>query len=166
MINGTVEPTGRSSRMCSVQLPRSPDVGQLTQRDNRTIRAGWWADRNVRIYPLGSSSEDFQFSSAHPPFWRVRARSSSWGTPQKGHEDQAAGPAGGDPGHAPPTPRRNHHHAVFRHFGGHREFNPLVVLFRPFRLAKVFRFWLAFKDWKHGYREPVERLRQDLLVAL
>ena len=51
--------------------------------------------------------------------------------------------------------------AVFRHFGG-REFNPLVVLFRPFRLARVFRFWSAFKDWKHGYREPVERL----LIAL
>jgi len=56
--------------------------------------------------------------------------------------------------------------AVFRHFGGHRGFNPLVVLFRPFRLAKVFRFWSAFKGWKHGYREPVERLRQDLLIAL
>lgn len=56
--------------------------------------------------------------------------------------------------------------AVFRHFGGHRGFNPLVVLFRPFRLARVFRFWSAFKDWKRGYREPVERLRQDLLIAL
>lgn len=56
--------------------------------------------------------------------------------------------------------------AVFRHFGGAREFNPLVVLFRPVRLARVFRFWPAFKDWKHGYREPVERLRQDLLIAL
>ena len=112
------------------------------------------------------SCEGFQFSPADPPLWHVRARSTSWGTPQKGYEDQAAGPAGGDPVYAPPAPRRNHHHAVFRHFGGHREFNPLVVLFRPFRLAKVFRFWLAFKDWKHGYREPVERLRQDLLVAL
>jgi hypothetical protein len=56
--------------------------------------------------------------------------------------------------------------AVFRHFGGAREFNPLVVLFRPVRLARVFRFWPVFKDWKHGYREPVERLRQDLLIAL
>ena len=56
--------------------------------------------------------------------------------------------------------------AVFRHFGGHREFSPLVVLFRPFRFAKVFRFWSAFKDWKQGHREPVEKVRQDLLVAL
>ena len=56
--------------------------------------------------------------------------------------------------------------AVFRHFGGAREFNPLVVLFRPVRLARVFRFWSAFKDWKRGYRESVGRLRQDLLSAL
>ena len=56
--------------------------------------------------------------------------------------------------------------AVFHHFGGGREFNPLVVLFRPVRLARVFRFWSAFKDWKQGCREPVERLRQDLLIAL
>ena len=56
--------------------------------------------------------------------------------------------------------------AGLRHFGGRYGFNPLVVLFRPFRLARVFRFWSAFKDWKHGYREPVERLRQDLLITL
>jgi len=55
---------------------------------------------------------------------------------------------------------------LFRAFGGHREFNPLVVLFRPFRRAKSFRFWLPFKDWKRGYREPVERLRQELSAVL
>ena len=55
---------------------------------------------------------------------------------------------------------------VFRHFGGGREFSPLVVLFRPGRSARVFRFWLAFKDWKRGRREAVERLRQELKIAL
>jgi hypothetical protein len=55
---------------------------------------------------------------------------------------------------------------VFHSFGGSREFNPLVVFFRPFRRAKVFRFWAAFKDWKRGYREPVEALREELLSAL
>ena len=44
--------------------------------------------------------------------------------------------------------------------------NPLVVLFRPVRVAMVFRFWSAFKDWKQGNREPVEKVRQDLLNAL
>jgi len=27
-------------------------------------------------------------------------------------------------------------------------------------------FWKAFKDWKHGHAESVERLRQRLLAAL
>src|ERR1700693_3958757 len=64
-----------------------------------------------QVYTLlaWGSSENFQFSSANPPFWRVRARSSSWGTTQKGHEDQAARTAGGDPGDAAGAPRRNHH---------------------------------------------------------
>jgi hypothetical protein len=56
--------------------------------------------------------------------------------------------------------------AVFTHFGGEREYNPLVALFRPARRVRLFRFWPAFKDWKQGYRAPVERLRQDLLSAL
>jgi len=56
--------------------------------------------------------------------------------------------------------------ALFRHFGRGREFNPLVVVFRPFRRARVFRFFSAFKAWKRGYREPLERLRRDLSMAL
>jgi hypothetical protein len=55
---------------------------------------------------------------------------------------------------------------VFHHFGGAGDFNPLVVLFRPLRLARVFRFWSAFKDWKRGYKEPVERLRKELFASL
>jgi hypothetical protein len=55
---------------------------------------------------------------------------------------------------------------VFRAFGTRREFNPLVVLFRPFSRARAFRFWLPFKDWKRGYREPVERLREELFAVL
>ena len=55
---------------------------------------------------------------------------------------------------------------VFHYFGGDREFNPLVVLFRPFRRATTFRLWLPFKDWKRGYREPVERVREELLALL
>ena len=56
--------------------------------------------------------------------------------------------------------------SVFHRFGGGRDFNPLVVLFQPFRRARTIRFWQAFKDWKRDYREPVERLRQELLSAL
>ena len=56
--------------------------------------------------------------------------------------------------------------AVFHHFGGAGDFNPLVVLFKPLRIANTYRFWSAFKDWKRGYKEPVERLTQELVASL
>src|SRR5579884_797938 len=43
---------------------------------------------------------------------------------------------------------------AFYAFGGERDFNPLIVLFHPFRRARVLRFWPAFKDWKRGYTRP------------
>lgn len=52
---------------------------------------------------------------------------------------------------------------VFHHFGGAGDFNPLVVFLQPLRLAKIYRFWSAFKDWKRGNREPVERLTHEFL---
>lgn len=55
---------------------------------------------------------------------------------------------------------------VFHWFAGDREFNPLVVLFRPFRRARIFRFWSAFKERKRGDEQAVDRLRQELLSAL
>ncbi len=55
---------------------------------------------------------------------------------------------------------------VFRTFGGEKEYNPLVVLFRPFCRAKRFRFWPAFKDWKHGHSDAVEQLTNDLRMRL
>lgn len=48
---------------------------------------------------------------------------------------------------------------VFRHFGGSEEFNPMAVVFPLLRPAQVFRFWQPFRDWKHGRREPLERLQ-------
>jgi len=56
--------------------------------------------------------------------------------------------------------------AVFHRFGGAGDFNPLVVLFQPLRVARIFRFWSAFNDWKRGYKEPAERLRQELSASL
>lgn len=55
---------------------------------------------------------------------------------------------------------------VFYSFGGRREFNPMVIIFRPIRRAKVFRFWSAFKDWKHGDPANVEGLRNRLQTTL
>ena len=55
---------------------------------------------------------------------------------------------------------------VFYSFGGRREFNPMVIIFRPVRRATVFRFWSAFKDWKHGDAASVEGLRNRLQTSI
>jgi hypothetical protein len=55
---------------------------------------------------------------------------------------------------------------VFRTFGGRREFNPLVMLFRPFRAAQVFRLYRPFKDRKRGDPTSLDKLRRDLAQAL
>jgi len=51
-------------------------------------------------------------------------------------------------------------------FSGGRDFNPMVMLFRPFRGAKSFLFFSAFKEWKHGETKKVEQLRSELMQAL
>jgi hypothetical protein len=55
---------------------------------------------------------------------------------------------------------------VFRTFGRGRDFNPMVVLFRPFRRARIFRFLPAFQERKHGNCASLEQLRRDLMRAL
>ena|SRR5258706_8268856 len=55
---------------------------------------------------------------------------------------------------------------VFRTFGRHRDHTPIVVIFRPLRRARVFRFLPAFKDFKRGNTENVEQLRRELMLAL
>lgn len=55
---------------------------------------------------------------------------------------------------------------VFRTFGQRRDFNPMVIVFRPFQRAKVFRFFAAFGEWKDGNTAPIERLHRDLTHAL
>lgn len=44
----------------------------------------------------------------------------------------------------------------FHHFNGSgREFNPMAIVFRPFRKAKLFRFWKSFMEYKHGNTAPL-----------
>ena len=52
------------------------------------------------------------------------------------------------------------------HTGGRLDFNPMVVLFRPFRRTRIFRFLPAFQEWKHGNNASIEQLRRDLMQAL
>jgi hypothetical protein len=51
---------------------------------------------------------------------------------------------------------------AFGHFGGSREFNPLAVVFRPFRRTRTFRFWQPFRDFKHGHPEALLAMERDL----
>jgi hypothetical protein len=54
---------------------------------------------------------------------------------------------------------------AFRYFGGSREFNPMVVLFRPLRWAKTFRFFKPLRQFNHGHPEELKRLERALFAA-
>lgn len=56
--------------------------------------------------------------------------------------------------------------ALFRVFAGSREFNPIAIVFRPFRWPRRFRFYQAFRARKHGNPEEVDEMRQQLLQLL
>jgi hypothetical protein len=51
--------------------------------------------------------------------------------------------------------------AAFKHFGGWRDFNPMGVVFRPFRRGKTFRFLPAFRDYKHGKPEKLLAMQRE-----
>jgi len=55
---------------------------------------------------------------------------------------------------------------VFHHFGGYREFNPMAVILRPLRRAKVFRFYEPFKDFKHGKSDTLLKMEAEFFQAL
>jgi hypothetical protein len=56
--------------------------------------------------------------------------------------------------------------AVFHFFGGSREFNPLAIVVRPLRGVRVFRFWRAFRDAKHGDRNALHLLETRFFSEL
>jgi hypothetical protein len=51
---------------------------------------------------------------------------------------------------------------VFRYFGGYRAFNPMAVVFRPYRLAQRFRFYEPFREFKHGNTDAVATMERKL----
>lgn len=55
---------------------------------------------------------------------------------------------------------------AFRYFSGHRNFNPIALVFRPFHFVKAYRFFEAFKEFKHGNPGQVEELRKQLFEVL
>jgi hypothetical protein len=52
---------------------------------------------------------------------------------------------------------------AFHHFGGNREFNPMAVVFRPFRRTRTFRFWTAFRAMKAGRPAALAAKERELL---
>ena len=50
---------------------------------------------------------------------------------------------------------------AFHYFGGYRQFNPLAVVFRPFRRSRTFRFWQPFRDFKHGHPEALHQMERE-----
>jgi len=55
---------------------------------------------------------------------------------------------------------------AFHHFGGYRQFNPMAVVFRPFRRSEVFRFWRPFRDFKHGRAEALHRMEREFFTSI
>ena len=56
--------------------------------------------------------------------------------------------------------------AVFHFFGGDREFNPMVVVLRPFSIPQSFRFWQPFRDRKHGDASSLHDVEKRLYTCL
>lgn len=55
---------------------------------------------------------------------------------------------------------------AFRYFGGYRCFNPMAVVFRPFRLARHFRFYEPFREFKYGETQAVAKMERELYELL
>ena len=55
---------------------------------------------------------------------------------------------------------------AFHHFAGRREFNPLAVVFRPFRRTRTFRFWQPFQDFKHGHPDALHRIVSEFFELI
>ena len=55
---------------------------------------------------------------------------------------------------------------AFRHFGGYRDFNPMALIFRPFRCVKTFRFFKPFRDFKHGKPDALHKMESEFFAVL
>jgi len=55
---------------------------------------------------------------------------------------------------------------AFWYFAGYRNFNPIGMVFRPFRFVKTYRFFEAFKEFKHGDPRKVKEIQSELFRIL
>jgi hypothetical protein len=54
----------------------------------------------------------------------------------------------------------------FRHFSGHREFNPLALVFCPGGRVRSVRFHQPFLDFKHGKDAPLREAKAQLFALM
>jgi hypothetical protein len=52
---------------------------------------------------------------------------------------------------------------VFWHFLGTREHTPAAILFRPFRRARILRFYEGYRAAKHGDEKPLNTMESEFL---
>lgn len=55
---------------------------------------------------------------------------------------------------------------AFRYLAGDRSYNPMAIVFRPFRLTRRFRFYEPFREFKHGKTEAVATMESELFDLL
>jgi hypothetical protein len=56
-------------------------------------------------------------------------------------------------------------HAVIRHWGGRREYNPIVIAFPSTGAPRVFRLYEAFQETRRGDRADLEKQTALILEA-
>ena len=52
--------------------------------------------------------------------------------------------------------------AVFRHYAGTREFNPVAIVLSGWQPAEVIRFWQPFRDFRHNRPGPLRQAEARL----
>lgn len=50
---------------------------------------------------------------------------------------------------------------LFWVYAGSREYNPIAIVVRPLRAPLRFRFWRAFRDFKHGQAESLHAVEKE-----
>ncbi len=56
--------------------------------------------------------------------------------------------------------------AIFRHFGGRDNFNPMAVVFHPFCIRRTFRFFQPFRDFKRGKPAALSQIESEFFQYL
>ena len=55
---------------------------------------------------------------------------------------------------------------TFNIYAGSREFNPIAIVIRPLRPPRRFRFWRAFRDFKHGKPAKLQQVEREFFDCI